>query len=312
MRLACTYIILFLLHSGVFSQQLAQHQFYYVNENMVNPAATALGKCKTFSISDKHQWLGIENAPSIQYLGVVWPRQVSKYKKYGLGLNLVHDKNGATRQSDCEMIYSYHFQIGTIHRHMLSFGLSANIAQNVFDESEFNPYINDPLISYGTSTELTYNAAFGVYLYGEKYNLGLGLYNLLPVSGAFYRQYANSRFFSTLSAGYLYSPFMRHFTLKTTALFCIGDEILMADLNNRLSFENLFSFGLTLRKYMGNFPMSGQNVILLFGYDTQKLAIIYSFDYGINSYSLHHYGTHGITLMYRICPEKYACPTYNQ
>lgn len=304
-------ILFFLLYALlIHSQEIAKHNMYHYSTNYINPAATACGSCKTFNISDKHQWSGIKGAPSIQALSVQMPKHVHKTKKHGLGLNMVRDNNGATQHLSGELIYSFHVMFGKYRENFLSFGLSGNFGQSSFDERDFTADIDDPIITRGIETEINYNAASGIYLYSKNYWAGVGVYNMLPVNTTLYQEYGNEQFFLTAIAGYNIKPRSNNFILKTSVYACKGDKLIQFDLNNHFYLKNKVWTGITLRKYIGSFFNSGQNALLFLGYEMEKWDVSYAYDLGLNKLQHKHYGSHQLSIGYRICQEKYACPTY--
>ncbi|MBN1597424.1 MAG: PorP/SprF family type IX secretion system membrane protein [Bacteroidales bacterium] len=303
--------ISFVFSSALFAQQLAVHNQYYLNSSLVNPAATAITDCKTFGISDKHQWLGIQGAPSIQTFYAQVPKQFSKYKKHGLGANLVRDNNGATQNLGCELIYTFQMFLGRSNTR-LSLGLSGKLGQYTFDERDFTEYLIDPAISRTVFSEFYYNAASGFYLYSDRFFGGLAVYNLLPLSTEYYLEYGNDSFFSTLLAGYYFKPRKNKFNIKSTVYIARGENLLQVDLKNRICFENQISSGILIRKYLGDLMSANQNVILFVGYDLDKWNFQYCFDLGINRLQMNNYGSHQVSVGYRICRDIYDCPTYDK
>ncbi len=306
-------IISFIIAScSISAQQLAKHNLYHANPNYINPAATGTRECRIFNITDKHQWIGIKGAPSIQVISVQSPRQVHKSKKHGTGLNITRDVNGAIQNLNAEFLYSFHIKFGRFNENFLSMGLSGNIGQHALTQNDFTENIFDPIVTGGIEQEISYNASSGLYIYSDSYFTGIAVYNLLPVNSILYQNYGNERFFITGILGKTIKPRNNQFQLKSSVYAAKGNNFMQFDLNNHFILNNNFWTGLTLRKYIGEFYNAGQNALIFLGYGKDDWNVTYVYDLGINSLQKRHFGSHQITIGYKICRDKYACPTYSK
>ncbi len=304
-------LIAYFFQLNLHSQQLSEYNLHHYNLSLVNPAATGYKSCKLFNITDRHQWSGIEGAPGIQSLGIQLPKTLSKYRSRGLGINLVRDVNGATKNLGGQIQYAYHLTLQTIVPMHLSLGLSGKFGQYSYDESDFNAYLYDPIVTYGKQTEWYYNFATGVFLYSDNYYAGVGVYNLFPKETTLYDGYGNNSFFTSLIAGYSFKqPRRYNFTIDPSLYIAIGKNFYQVDLTNKLFFENGVWTGVCFRKYISDLYSSGQNLLLFFGYIFEDWNIAYTYDLGINQLQNYHYGSHQLSLTYTICRKKYACPAY--
>ncbi len=305
------FLTAYLFQLSLLSQQASEYNLYHYNLSLVNPAATAYQSCKKFNITDRHQWSGIEGAPAIQSVGVQLPKTLSKYRSRGLGMNLVRDVNGATQNLGIQMQYAYHLTLRTLVPIHLSLGLAGKFGQYSFDESGFNAYQYDPIVSYGKQTEWYYNFATGFFLYSDKYYIGVGVYNLFPKQTTLYDGYGNNSYFTTIVAGYSFQqPRRNSLRIDPSIYIALGKNFYQVDLTNKLYFENGVWTGACFRKYIGDYLSSGQNVLLFFGYEFDRWNISYTYDLGINQLQKNHYGSHQLSLTYTICRQKYACPAY--
>lgn len=313
-------IILSILSTIIFTivahgQQMALHNLYHTNRTLINPAAVGYTDCKVFNFIDKHQWTGIPGAPSIQSVSAQFGKQFHKYKKRGFGFNVVRDKNGAEQNLGLDFAYAYHIIFGNKKQHNLGFGLAFKLGQYSLDqEGIIIVQEDDPLLrGEYLNLEWYYNASSGIYYYSDDYFGGVAVYNLIPRQTRLYSEYGNSTFFTTVLAGYHFRPKSEKFLLKTSIYSALAADVIQIDLNNHFYFPNDFWAGVTLRKYHGEFPMSGQNVLFFFGYELEESwDFAYSYDLGINRFQYNHFGSHQISIGYKLCREKYACPTYKK
>lgn len=302
-------LVLLFLVNILHAQPLARYNLYPFNPNFANPAATGLTSCLVFHATDMHQWAGIEDAPSVQSFSMQKGSQFSKTKKHGLGANVVRDANGPSKSLGGELIYSFHMLIGRSRTTWLSFGLSGSIEQRKLDESSFSP-VYDPLVTGGTVQEFAYNASSGVFLYNDKYFAGFAVYNLLPVNSTLATGYGGDRYYMSFQGGYLFASRRMPVKVQTSFQGSRGTDIYQFDLTNKLFFNNNLWTGLTLRKYVGEFETAGQDAIVFVGYDWNSWTFSYNYIFDINGTQFHHFGTHQVSLGYKICRDKYSCPTY--
>ena len=308
MRGFVLFLLFFLMHV-LNAQPLARYNLYPFNPNFANPAATGLTNCLVLNATDMHQWVGIADAPTIQSFSIQKGRQFSKTKKHGLGANLIRDTNGPSKSLGGELLYSFHVLIGRGRTTWLSLGLSGNIEQRKLDETGFSP-IFDPRVTGGVVQELAYNASSGVFVYNDRYFAGFAVYNLLPVNNTLGMGYGGDRYYMSFQGGYLFASRRIPATIQTSFQGSMGTDVFQFDFTNRIRFENNVWTGLTLRKYSGEFESAGQNAIVFIGYDWNSWSFSYNYTIDINGTQFHHFGTHQISLGYKICPDKYSCPTY--
>ncbi len=119
------YILIFLI-AGVnaIAQQLPQYSQYMLNEMAINPAVAGRDDFAEVRSNNRHQWLGITDAPRTYMLTLQGP---IKDKNMGLGMNVYTDIVGPTRRTGMNISYAYHLKLkDEMH---LSMGLSAGLQQ---------------------------------------------------------------------------------------------------------------------------------------------------------------------------------------
>jgi type IX secretion system PorP/SprF family membrane protein len=300
---------LVVLMQAIHAQPLERYNLYPFNPDFANPAATGLTDCLVFNLTDMHQWIGIDDAPNTQSFSIQKGTGFLKNKKYGLGMNLIRDINGPSKSLGGEFLYSFHMLIGRARTTWLSFGLSGNIEQRRLDESGFSP-IYDPRVTGGIVQEMAYNAAVGIYLHNESYFAGMALYNLLPENNTLVTGYGADRYNASFQGGYLFDN--RHLPARIQTAFqgTLGKDVSQFDLSGKILFDNRLWAGITLRKYAGKFESAGQNALFFIGYEWNNWSFCYNYNCDINGTQFHHYGTHQLSLGYKICREPISCPAY--
>jgi type IX secretion system PorP/SprF family membrane protein len=303
------FLSLAVLMQAMDAQPLARYNLYSFNPDFANPAATGIPDCILFNVTDMHQWIGIDDAPNTQSFSVQKGTGFLKNKKYGLGMNLIRDINGPSKSLGGEFLYSFQMLIGRARATWLNFGLSGNIEQRRLDESGFSP-VYDPRVTGGIVQEMAYNAAVGIYMHNESYYVGMAVYNLLPENNTLGNGYGADRYNLSFQGGYLFDN--RHLPARIQTSFQgnIGKDVSQFDLSGKILFDNLLWAGITFRKYAGQFESAGQNALFFVGYEWNNWNFCYNYNCDINSTQFHHYGTHQLSLGFKICREPVSCPAY--
>jgi type IX secretion system PorP/SprF family membrane protein len=302
-------LLLCLLQLQLAAQRMAQQNMYLFNSSLINPAASGMSECATFDLYGLRQWIGIKHAPSLEGCSFQKGYRTQRYKKHGLGANVVRDINGPSGSLGGELMYSFHFQVNRDRNTWLGLGLSGIILQNSIDESGFSP-LYDPIIAGGMEQELFYNASAGCVFYSDKFYAMAAVYNLIPLSQELASGYGFNRYFTTLSAGFVHKKRTSIVAWRPGVYSGIGDNILQTDISNRFEFSNNISVGLILRKYWLYGKSPGQDALFVATYTWNRWSLEYAYDMGINGLLVHQTGSHMGALHYRICRDKYACPTY--
>ncbi len=175
-------VILAIIFSSLFvvesrAQQDAQYTQYMYNTLAFNPAYA--GQRDVLSIIGLHrsQWVGLDGAPTTQTLSLHSP--VGAADRTGLGLSIVHDEIGITRETYFDAVISRKFQISQkddivfgfkVGGHLLDVPLSALNAENTADA-----YLQNDI-------ENQFSPNFGLGLYYrhlDKWYVGLSVPNIL-------------------------------------------------------------------------------------------------------------------------------------
>lgn len=291
------------------AQELPIQQQYLLNPNLINPALTSQTGCTSFLLTDRHQWIGIQDAPNTQMLGLQKGFLNKSNKIHGIGLNLYFDNNGAFRKGGGDILYSYHFIIDRRKKIKLGLGLSFSIFHNSIDERDFSA-VYDPVINSTVSKEIIPDAGAGIYLYSSKFFAGLSGIKLLSLSGTM--QEIERHFY--LNSGILLGKtnsslkFEPSFVLKITESF--KKQI---DINFRTTFYDKYWYTLSYRNNIAKFPWQSISLTSVFGLTLGDFTFAYVFDLGLTKIQLYNYGSHEFMIKYKICRSDINdlnCPTY--
>ena len=216
---------------------------YILNNFILNPAVAGIENYTDIKMSYRHQWVGINGAPVTAYFSIHGPigkkdlrTNVNSFeipgenprgKKYwdeytvspphmGVGLTAINDKAGYINRWSIAANYAYHKPLGV--RTALSAGISAgfssvNLDRSKIDFGGLDP--NDPAIGYSTGElkKVKPEIGAGLWLYSNRYFVGLSVLNIIPGKAKFV---ANDKF------GTYFSP---NFFVTAGYRFFMTDEI---------------------------------------------------------------------------------------
>jgi type IX secretion system PorP/SprF family membrane protein len=160
-KLAC---LLYIFTSNLLAQETLPIYSDYLSDNvyLVHPAAAGIGSCAKLRLTHRQQWVGNEDAPSLQTVSF-HTRMPGDESKVGLGAIAFTDRNGFHSQFGAQGTFAYHLDMGGREFNQLSFAISAMYVQNKIDETNFLlPGEFDPIITNLIQSENYFNADFGL------------------------------------------------------------------------------------------------------------------------------------------------------
>ncbi len=187
MRSKTTLLVFFLFLAVLgFSQQPAQYSLYMMNQLNWNPGYAGLEHSLSVTGGFRQQWVGLEGAPSSQFVSAHMPLYIARG---GIGIHLENDELGARQQTSSYI--SYNYQIVS-DAGILSLGVSAGFVQFTLDGSKLRTpdgnYLEgvggmvidhqDGLLPLAAINTMTNTFGAGVYFQSEKLELGLGVRHL--------------------------------------------------------------------------------------------------------------------------------------
>ncbi len=289
-------LVLLFFVSGIFQRSIISAQYYNAqtqftrNEILLNPAYAGSKDYFTLSAYSRFQWVGIDGAPATECVSFFGP---VPGKNIGLGLSIMNDKIGVTKQQLINFSYAYKIDFDIS---FLSLGLtvggktySNNYGELTLDSDEdeyFNAASKIYLIPY---------TGIGVYYQAEDYNVGLSvpifLEDVLWDNGTDLP--TEDQLFYFLSGAYLYR-LENGMVVKSGGLVkgAVSSK-LQIDVLTTLYINDEWNFGMSYK--------SLNSVSLHFEYGYKKqLYFSYSYDIATNSMLYSQWGTHEITLLYLI------------
>jgi len=284
------YSLLFLI-TGIngFAQQLPQYSQYMLNEMAINPAVAGRDDFAEVRSNNRHQWMGITDAPRTYMLTLQGP---IKDRNMGLGMNLYTDIVGPTRRTGINFSYAYHLKLEKdLH---LSFGLSAGVQQWGIDGSKITLREEGDqqlLTSYKTTPVPDFGA--GIYFYKkDKFYFGFSLPQLYQAPiGLYAGSQKNSKLASQYNLNAAYQIDVNDdFTVEPSFLVKYEKPApVKVDVGARVIYKKEVWVGLVYRHK--------DAVSALLGYMYKDYLLIgYSYDFTTTTVRKYSSGTHELML----------------
>lgn len=310
MRIRLAVLIIILTQQiQLFAQELPVYQQYLLNRNLINPAITGFTGCASFQLSDRHQWIGISDAPNTQSISAQKGFLSNDNKIHGIGLNLYHDINGAYQQLGGDFLYAYHFTISRQNNINLSLGLSVSVFQKLINESDFTP-VYDPIINGTRNNEILPEAGVGILLHNENFFAGLSGIKLLSFIETIQEMERHFYLYSGLAFNNARSTIIYEPSILLKITESLKKQI---DINFKTIFNDKYWLTFSYRNNISKIPWQSISIISIFGINSGNFSFAYVFDAGLSRIQLYNYGSHEFMIRYEICPSKSRdldCPTY--
>lgn len=264
---------------------------YILNPLTINPAYAGNRGALNIAAFYRRQWVGITGAPETMVLSVDAPLLDAKL---GLGLIIINDKIGVTKETQFKSYYSYKIDMG---KGNLSFGLGAGLitTNTAWSDLEvLDP--GDELYLIDSRVFFVPDFSFGVYYSDNSYFAGFSVPKLLGYRFDFNKNnYAldiNPGEYNYLfNTGYVFNltPKTKFFP-STLITFSPGEKILF-DINAHFSLSDMLWVGAS---YRNNRSVAG---LLQFAVSNQ-LRVAYSYEYDLGTLRRYSNGSHEIMLRY--------------
>lgn len=317
-------------------QNYPHYTQYIINNYILNPALSGIENYTDVKISHRHQWLGFTGNPRATYLTIhgpigkkdyrtdnitsfrvpgenprgrnYWEEYTAAAPHHGVGLTVQDMKAGFFNFFKAKGTYAYH--IGIAPKTSIAAGVAAGVSMVSIDKEavKFNN-IADPTLgnASGELNKLKPELDLGVWLYSDRYYIGLSAMQLLPQkfrfadSGGNYGDQlkphafasAGYRFFLSDDVSLLPSVMAKYVPNTPTSQF---------DVNVKAQYQDLLWLGASYRFKYGYAAMIGVNV-------SNSFNIGYSYDYTTTRLNHFSKGTHEVVVGF-ILGNKYGdwCP----
>lgn len=288
------FVAVFLVHAGLFAQQLPDFTGYPSNLYQINPAYTGTKGTIDARLFYRKQWVGFESAPTTQYAAVnsrLWKGRI------GLGATMYKDVTGPTKRFNYGFMAAYHLRFPDVE---FCAGFGMNFNKYTLDGTGLTTHwTGDPSVSYSiVDFDKTKNAGAGMLLYNDRFHFGLGAMNFIDNKAEFYvddtSKYSRVNFKTHyyFTCGYNFNGHPDYVWENNLMVLYVDGLPMTIHYNLRVHYREKFMGGVTWR--MKDAVALQAGYILL-----EKFQVIYSYDIGISHLRKGHNGTHEFMLGYR-------------
>jgi len=279
--------LLFLGILGASAQQESQYSQYMYNTMTFNPGYTGSREVLSAMALYRTQWVGLEGAPKTINFSVQTPLG---YHGNGLGLNIVSDQIGPTKNTGFTVNYAY--TIMPSDELKVSFGISGGFDNFEVDYNKTNREYEDKTMT-GVESQFSPNVGAGVYFHTFKWYAGISVPKLLKTN--FYDDVAAS-VYSTKAhyyfmGGYVFdiNPYLR-FKPAVLAKFVVGSPVAV-DISANFLISDKLTLGAAYRWDASVSGLAGFQV-------TDGIQIGYAYDRDITNIGNYNSGSHEIFLRF--------------
>ena len=287
-------VVLALLILGMGSQAYAQFepQFtqYMFNEMFINPAYAGSREHLAMTALYRNQWVGMDGAPKTQTFSAHAPL---RNEKIGLGLSLLHEEIGVTK--DLSVFGSYAYRI-PMSKGFFSMAVSGGIIHHQEQLLEVKTQDQGDYSFMGTPRLTVPNMGFGTYYSSRNYYVGLSIPRMLQnkvdaVTGKGSSKVNIPYWHYYLMGGYVFT-LNENVKLKPTAMVkVVSGAPLVADLGAHMLLNETLWIG-------GSYRTSDSWAAVIQIQLSKQMRLGYSFDYTLTDLNNYNSGTHEITLGY--------------
>ena len=271
------------------AQQDPLYSQYMFNTLAVNPGYAGSADIFTVMALSRHQWVGFTGAPATQTVLAHTPLPA---RSMAMGLSLLNDKVGPTRQTGGYVDFAYRIRTGKSSR--LAFGLKGGANLYQADLASLSS-VDPDQANVSIAGKALPNFGFGLYWHGPRFYAGLSAPKLLE-----------NDIDAVQAAGIVTAAERRHY-------FLVGGYVIDIDRSTRfrpsvmvrmvdgapLSIDLNANFLFRDRIWLGGMYRVGNSFGLLGQYQVNdQFRIGYAFDLTTTSIGAYNGGTHEVMLNY--------------
>lgn len=285
-------LILLLFPISVFAQLAPVTNQYILNPMTINPAYAGNRGALNIATFYRRQWVGIEGAPQTMTLAIDAPFLDSKL---GIGLSIINDKIGVSKETQFMTSYSYKISMG---QGILSLGLGAGLMTTNTAWSDL--VVIDPGDDYYLIDSRVFvvpDFNFGVYYSNQNYFLGISIPKLLGYDFNFNKNrysltFSPGDYNYMLNTGHLFNLSAKVRLLPSVLVTWTPGGTLLYDVNAHFSIIDKMWLGATYR--------NNRSVTGLFQFSVnEQLRVGYTYDFDIGKLGRYSNGSHEVMLRYQ-------------
>lgn len=289
------FLLFTLLAITVSGQRDAMYYQYLFNYHIINPAFTGTQEKLVMTLTDRHQWVGVNGAPNTITFGA---HSLVKNEKIGIGGYVYTDRLGPW--TDFGLLSTYSYIINLEDDGRLSFGLQFGFKQSRIDwDKLFMEHMDDIYLIIREQPSIMPDANFGVYYYTKTFFAGISTKHLFERYFVEWGKVKGDNFSTLRRHIYFYTgnffKIRHNLVFKPSVLIKYVDNgTFCYDLNSSLLINNTIWFGVSYRSNKRSF------VFLTEFKASSKLKIGYSYDTYMGDIKDYNIGSHEFKLSYDI------------
>ncbi len=284
-------LLLILIPAIVSGQVTPVTSQYSLNPLTINPAFAGSRGALNIAALYRRQWIGVPGAPETMTLAIDAPFLDSKL---GLGIIVINDKIGVTKETQFSTEYAYKIKMG---KGNLSLGLGAGLITTNTAWSDL--VVVDPGDEYyliDSHVFVVPDFSFGVYFSSQNYFAGISVPKLLSYKFDFNKnKYATNfdpgQYYYLLYTGYVFSLSPKLRFLTSTLITLSPREKLLYDVNAHFIIYDRFWLGAS---YRNNRSLG----VLLQVAINNQLKVAYTYDFDFGSLGRYSNGSHEVMIRY--------------
>jgi type IX secretion system PorP/SprF family membrane protein len=264
---------------------------YILNPLTINPACAGSSGALNIAAFYRRQWVGVPGAPETMTFSadaLLWNAKV------GLGIIIVNDKLGVTKETSFKSDYSYKVNLG---KGNISFGLGAGLKTTNTDWSKL--VVLDPGDEYYLLASRVFvvpDFSFGLYYTNLKYYLGISIPNLIGYKYNFEKEGYSLKinphqYLYLFNSGYIFDLGLNTKFIPSALVYYLPGERMQYDINVHFSFLDRFWLGgsyRSTRSLAGLFQFAVNN----------QFKVAYSYNFDFSTLGRYNNGSHEIMIRY--------------
>ncbi len=283
--------VLILLPLALMGQLTPVTNQYILNPLTINPSYAGSRGGLSVAAFYRQQWVGLNGAPRTMSLEVDAPVLSSKL---GLGLVIVNDQIGVTKQTEVMTSYAYRINVGG---GLLALGLGAGLVATNTAWSDL--IVLDPGDEYYLIDSRVFvvpDFSFGVYYSKQNYFVGFSIPRLLGYKFDFDKNKYSlkvepGQYNYVLNTGYMFSLGQKTKLMPSALVsYSVGDRLLY-DVSAHFILNDRLWLGATYRS------TSAVTALAQFAINNQ-FKVAYSYDYNFGKLGTYSNGSHEVMLRY--------------
>jgi type IX secretion system PorP/SprF family membrane protein len=266
------FILLLLVGSTGWAQQLQTSSMYELQGSIHNPAMAGLTSAGFMGLSYRTQWKGINGNPKT---ATIFANKELAKQALGVGGYIYNDNTGPIKRTGLNLSVAKHIAMG--NKGKLSFGIEAKVLQHSIDVGKLSQILgSDPVLAGGDNV-FKFDAGAGVAYADDKFQIGASVSQLVQSKLDYY-----TGTLTPTQEGRLY----RHYYLHSAYKWQVDDKakiipfVMFIYLPNaplefqggfRVEHRELFWWGLSFRAKQSLALSAGLHI-------NNNLSVGYSFD----------------------------------